>query len=1473
MTKRFFALCFTLALSRAQAQNTQWVYDFGTAAAAPYSSTTYSTGYLPAPQAGGGTAGVRACSATDGPVELVTAGLAGGAGAELKMTGGTTVNGAKFGLAAYSGTTVGTFQCTLNMATGTNGRYVIFCGNGSNFANGNGLNIAQVFAALRLSPNATGVALEWLSNASTSAPYTTSGLAQTSISKNQVYLLRFFMNNGYTNALYTTGSGAGLVTHSLAAGTFDIWLDDTKILANADGAAGMLPQGTAVNSMNLFNSVLGSSAPTLHVDDIRYANFLPDATPPPNQAPAVSLTAPAPNAPFSSPALVGLGADAADADGTITKVEFFHGANKLGEDMTPPYNLDWSNVPSGTYSLTAKATDNSGAVTTSAPVTITVADNGPLGGIGARYRSWLLDEGADYSIAAVRDRYNRFISSGLSARNLSGYDLLQPGAAWNFRTSSADETSFSNLVEQKLIRLVFLYQLKGPASAPNPNYHSPTLKDTILSVFNYLQAKGVGSTTDFVIDETGATESVDINNSVALRTSSYATAVLLMKDELKAAGAFPHHLATLQALTYFLDPAFPGFRFTYPGFNTDVVRVSTQQRLCYILAQDDTCSNRTANMDHLKNFLDNAVQISRGWSDCIKPDFSTYHHRGVYSNTYGENALHQVAILNLMVKGTPYELDATAQSNLKAAALAYNQFCQGFEMPRSLGGRFPLNTDAANDIRPTYAYLYLADPVANEDAGREFVRLWNISTAANTALIQSNTLSINPFHSVGGIQQMCAVLNAGLSPLPECLQGQFNFPYAGLSVHKHNGYQVSVKGTSKYIWHYENSATENIFGRYTSAGSLEILATGSPLTHESNGYTENGWDWSRTPGVTAAYLPLSVLGTGTHRLFSGKSFLAHASLDNEGVFAMDYQDKNSATPMTGRKTVFFFKDKLLCMGSNFTNPAGTYPLQTTLFQTALADTNTTTYVKGEAATGSAYSFTQTGGGFWATDAAGNGYVVPASAANTDSITVFRTIQQSRNQANTATTTGHFTTAYINHGVAPAHARYVYGLALQAGAAGTRDFADNFDTYFHVLQQDSSAHIGRYVPDSTYGYAIFNPAARFSYDLVKSVDKPAVVMTQKTEHGNRLKLSLTNPDLGLLASHENYTFNQITGNPSILYRTPPVEVVRLTLSGKWLLENPVSNVTATISGDSTEVSFSTTNGFTIQTSLVKATLAVTAMTDRFKSTDAGGCTYTVQGSELDIAATTNCGSLTYSYALSGATTATGTHSLAHATLHKGTTLVTWTVMDGCQTTMAASFNVTVNDTQAPAITPPASQSFTYQPGNSYTLPPLTAQDNCGIQSTTFVVAGATTRSGTGADASGTFHPGVSVIQWTVTDFFGNTDTATQSVTISEPACTGPHPPKNPPGGIRNGRSQKAGTSAPFDILLAPNPSPGAFTLRVNSSSEEGIRIQIADVEGRILKTLTAAPGKTFHVGHDLGSGIYFAEIIQGDQRKVLKLIKL
>ncbi|MBI4210560.1 MAG: Ig-like domain-containing protein [Candidatus Diapherotrites archaeon] len=103
-----------------------------------------------------------------------------------------------------------------------------------------------------------------------------------------------------------------------------------------------------------------------------------DATINVNIAPASSITSPAANSNFMPGSNITIQANATDGDGTVSKVEFYNGATLLGEDTTSPYTYTWSSVAAGTYTLTAKATDNLGATTTSAGVSITVSNSAPV---------------------------------------------------------------------------------------------------------------------------------------------------------------------------------------------------------------------------------------------------------------------------------------------------------------------------------------------------------------------------------------------------------------------------------------------------------------------------------------------------------------------------------------------------------------------------------------------------------------------------------------------------------------------------------------------------------------------------------------------------------------------------------------------------------------------------------------------------------------------------------------------------------------------------------------------------------------------------------------------------------------------------------------------------------------------------------------------------------------------------------------
>jgi hypothetical protein len=94
-----------------------------------------------------------------------------------------------------------------------------------------------------------------------------------------------------------------------------------------------------------------------------------------NVPPTATITAPTNNARYYSPASITINAGASDIDGVIGKVAFYQGATKLGEDTSSPHSFTWTGVGTGTYNLTAVATDNNGATNGSASVSVSVIAN------------------------------------------------------------------------------------------------------------------------------------------------------------------------------------------------------------------------------------------------------------------------------------------------------------------------------------------------------------------------------------------------------------------------------------------------------------------------------------------------------------------------------------------------------------------------------------------------------------------------------------------------------------------------------------------------------------------------------------------------------------------------------------------------------------------------------------------------------------------------------------------------------------------------------------------------------------------------------------------------------------------------------------------------------------------------------------------------------------------------------------------
>ena len=142
-----------------------------------------------------------------------------------------------------------------------------------------------------------------------------------------------------------------------------------------------------------------------------------------NLPPSVSIATPTTGASFPGGSGIAVSATATDVGGSVVKVEFFADDSKIGESTAAPYGVLWSGATVGAHTLKAVATDDQGASTTSAVVSITVAP--ASGGAG----TITLQRGAGPSVVSdtYLSTYHKTLSFGANTillDKLSDYPSL-----------------------------------------------------------------------------------------------------------------------------------------------------------------------------------------------------------------------------------------------------------------------------------------------------------------------------------------------------------------------------------------------------------------------------------------------------------------------------------------------------------------------------------------------------------------------------------------------------------------------------------------------------------------------------------------------------------------------------------------------------------------------------------------------------------------------------------------------------------------------------------------------------------------------------------------------------------------------------------------------------------------------------------------------------------------------------------------
>ncbi len=169
--------------------------------------------------------------------------------------------------------------------------------------------------------------------------------------------------------------------------------------------------------------------------------------------------------------------------------------------------------------------------------------------------------------------------------------------------------------------------------------------------------------------------------------------------------------------------------------------------------------------------------------------------------------------------------------------------------------------------------------------------------------------------------------------------------------------------------------------------------------------------------------------------------------------------------------------------------------------------------------------------------------------------------------------------------------------------------------------------------------------------------------------------------------------------------------------------------------------------------------------------------------------------------------------------------------------------TFNDTQAPEIVSCTSLvNYCKTPEEIYTIPVIAATDNCVSLTYSYTITGATSRSGSSHDASGNFAAGISVINWTVTDAAGNTNTCQTTVTINNnPVVTIPDAYALPSGVLPN--TVYIGYAPASSLVLVADVSDGTIPYTYSwsdGSTESSMTVSPATTTTYLL-TVTDANG--------------------------------
>lgn len=542
-------------------------------------------------------------------------------------------------------------------------------------------------------------------------------------------------------------------------------------------------------------------------------------------------------------------------------------------------------------------------------------------------------------------------------------------------------------------------------------------------------------------------------------------------------------------------------------------------------------------------WVEASLRPRAGIEPIFKEDGSFFHHQGHYP-AYANGGLRGLGPVLFALANTPYAPGTEELGTLKKALLAYRFYSNIYHWPRSISGRHPNGTWELNE--EAFYWISKAFPGGPDpDLAAAYLRLSR--NEAHAARLRGDGFE------------------AEAPPL-----GTLTMPWAGLTAHRRGNWLALVRGHSRYLWSHETYRGANLYGRYLSHGTLELLHRGNPVTPAASGFTLEGWDWYHLPGATnpvgdrdylrADIRNLDDVSGFEEMLLSRETFNGGVTGPEGGMHGLSLHGHDKyGDDLRARKTVTFFGDWILCLGSGITAEQLPYPIHTTLFQVSLK-TNPGAIEEPDAGGASMR---------WLRDPTGTLYALPGD----QKVHYAAREQEAPDQKTDAMARGRFATAWIDHGVRPENGGYIYALRPNGGEPGRLPFT--------VLRRDPRAHVVAPGDGEIVYHALFQPQASLEVGKASpllAVDRACLVRTERESPG-RLRLSFVQPDLNLYRKDGDQWTGEGRQREVSIYSRPwqasasgPL-TTRIHLRGRWQTEegsNAVQRINATREGTLLEI---------------------------------------------------------------------------------------------------------------------------------------------------------------------------------------------------------------------------------------------------------------------------------------------------------------